>query len=326
MFPALHLSKLGLREIARSGKDCAITLISAAGAGLITAATVVVKLWMAKLPLPLFAAALLLALNFVLSFCTMQWLGFRLATKQSPLFGAALGRLRRSLRRQARAEDPLIAQWRKGMISYQRMNERWKLRFDRQRALFAFWRQELAYTLRTQALSAAGNLISVIGAALVFHLVIQWLQGTPFFSPGAAKAALESFDPLSSASLPYAALTGVLLWVCASFGAAIAHRLRPFSKSLSGLLSNVLLGAMLALVPMLGKWFGLPIDVRHFTLSGGTVTIAALSLGLQNALNAGLLAAAVGVVIIGALNFSVSFALAFASCFYQRIRTRALAS
>jgi hypothetical protein len=53
-------------------------------------------------------------------------------------------------------------------------------------------------------------------------------------------------------------------------GGAVANRFPQFSKT---------------------AWAGIPLDVRHFTLSSGALAFSALSLGLSDALQSGLVAA-----------------------------------
>jgi site-specific recombinase len=58
------------------------------------------------------------------------------------------------------------------------------------------------------------------------------------------------------------------------------------------------------------KFFGLPLDVRHITLSTGSLTLAMSSIGVEGAGTQALVMASIGIAIIGLMNFGVSFALA----------------
>jgi site-specific recombinase len=86
---------------------------------------------------------------------------------------------------------------------------------------------------------------------------------------------------------------------------------RVFSRNVSGVGGNVTLGVLLAMTPIMGKFFGLPLDVRHVTLSTGALALSVSSLGAAAPTDA-IVAAAIGIVIIGALNFGVSFVLSLA--------------
>ncbi len=274
---------MGHREVARSLAACVKNLAYAGGAGVLTAFTVALKVVILHSPLPLLAGAVLSSLNFIGSFLLMQAFGFRLATKQAPLLGAGLGKRWQELR-------SVIA---------------------RRTHLRKIWREEIYLSVRTQLFSASGNLIFVVPATFAFCTVFRLQTGAQFLDAHSAQAALASLDPWRTATLPYAALTGGLLWLCTYLGGALAQRFSPFSKTLATIFFNVCLGAGLAFLPMLGRQFGLPLDVRHFTLSSGTLAAAVTTLGLANAWSSGLAQALVGVLAIGALNFSVSFALAF---------------
>jgi site-specific recombinase len=135
----------------------------------------------------------------------------------------------------------------------------------------------------------------------------------------------------------YAALTGVILWSSSLVGGwvenfavyrrlpqAIAeHRVgrwtgrrfirwfgEAFSRNVSGWAGSIALGLMLGMTPVLGKFFGLPLDVRHVTLSSGSL---ALALGEQSApslRSPDALAAIGGIGVIFVLNLGVSFFLA----------------
>jgi site-specific recombinase len=73
---------------------------------------------------------------------------------------------------------------------------------------------------------------------------------------------------------------------------------------------NVSIGVLLALPPLVGAFFGVPLDVRHVTLSFGQLCLAGYALGPEAVLRPDFLAALGGVALTLAMNFSVSFSLA----------------
>lgn len=75
------------------------------------------------------------------------------------------------------------------------------------------------------------------------------------------------------------------------------------------ILGNMFVGMYLGLAGGLGAMTGLPIDIRHVTLSSANVGLAATSLGWHT-LPAAIAWAAAGIVLIGMVNLLVSFALA----------------
>jgi site-specific recombinase len=68
------------------------------------------------------------------------------------------------------------------------------------------------------------------------------------------------------------------------------------------------------MTPVMGKFFGLPLDVRHVTLSTGALVLSVCALGSSGEgwWSAEASAAALGILVIGCLNFGVSFLLALA--------------
>jgi site-specific recombinase len=73
---------------------------------------------------------------------------------------------------------------------------------------------------------------------------------------------------------------------------------------------NVGLGVLLGLTPVVLAFFGVPMEVRHVTLSTGQVAAATFSLGWASMGEAPFWLAIAGIAMIGALNVGVSFGLA----------------
>ena len=73
--------------------------------------------------------------------------------------------------------------------------------------------------------------------------------------------------------------------------------------------TNITLGLLLGLTPAFGRFFGLPIDVRHVTLNSGILSIAAVSSGREPESLAWLPLALAGVAVMFVLNLGVSFLL-----------------
>jgi site-specific recombinase len=279
-------------------------LLSAGGGGLLTTLTAVLKFSITWLKLPLFVEALLLGSNYAGSFLLMQFLGFTLATKQPSVTAAALAVTLQKTAGHAEL-GPLVT--------------------------------TIACITRSQLAAAIGNIGLVIPGVLGFDFVWRNLHaGAPFLDAETATYVVHSLDPLHTGTVFFAALTGVLLWSSSiaagwleNFGAyrrlpeavadhwlgrfvgrgTMAYFSRVFARNIAGLGGNVALGVLLAATPIAGKFFGLPLDVRHVTLSAGALALAASSLGTQGGHGAWLMAV-LGIVVIGALNFGVSFVLA----------------
>lgn len=295
----------GKTYITRTKAEYVHMVQSAAGGGVLTVFTVVIKFLGSSAHLPLFFEGLLASLNYCTSFVVMHLLGFKLATKQPSMTASALA-----------AALPKTSQIRE----------------------LAHFSAQVARITRSQFAAVLGNIGAVIPATLVFHFAYKYIRGKNFLSPETAGYLVDSLHPLQSLTVFYAALTGVLLWVSSlSSGwfenwivyrripeAIAKHRRlrkalgfkqteglsRSLSKNVSGLAGSVTLGLLLGMIPTLGKFLGLPLDVRHVTLSTGALTLAAASFGPAFLKTPAFLAAFCGILIIGALNFGVSFCLA----------------
>ncbi|MBN1207952.1 MAG: gliding motility protein [Myxococcaceae bacterium] len=279
---------------------------SAAGGGLLTAFTAALKFFLGGLALAPFFAGLFSALNYAGSFVLMQLLGFTLATKQPSMTAATLA--------------GAVGEGSRGRV---------------ERLL-----ELIPRITRSQLAAALGNLSCVLPAAVALALAFQLVTERSLLTPQKAQAVVESLHPWRSATLLWAALTGVLLWVSSMAAGwlenflvyrripeALAHhrglrgllgeaRARRLAEGVlrhsAGVGGSVMLGVLLAVAPGVGSFFGLPLDVRHVTLTFGSLAFAGCALGPEAVTHPDFLAALLSVLGIGALNFGVSFALALA--------------
>jgi site-specific recombinase len=90
----------------------------------------------------------------------------------------------------------------------------------------------------------------------------------------------------------------------------LARISNSFSRNIAGWSASIALGFMLGMTPVIGRFFGLPLDVRHVTLSMGTLSLGFGSLGYAAVGGWALLMAGVGIAMIFVLNLGVSFYLA----------------
>src|SRR5207245_10994726 len=81
------------------------------------------------------------------------------------------------------------------------------------------------------------------------------------------------------------------------------------ARNMAGFGGNVSIGVLLGMTPVFGRFFGIPLEVRHITLSTGSLTQAIAKVGF---FHPGVGAACGGLAIILALNFGVSFTCALA--------------
>jgi site-specific recombinase len=296
--------RTGEHYVTSSRREYWAMLATAAGGGFLTCGTAVGKFLVKWGHWPLFIDGALSAIVYAGSFILMQLVGFTLATKQPSMTAAALAGTIRDRSGPGRL-DELV--------------------------------RLIARIARSQFAAAVGNVSAVIVTALVFDALCQRLGSGSFLDAATSKGVIASFDPLGSGTIFFAALTGVLLWVSSLFAgwfenwivyrrlpeAIEHHRLgkrfgrarmaklaRFLERQASGFGGSIALGTLLGMVPVFAKFVGLPLDVRHVTLSAGSLTLAMSSLGVEGAGTGPFVMAALGIAIIGLLNFGVSFALA----------------
>jgi site-specific recombinase len=276
---------------------------SAGGGGVLTAFTVYAKFAIVALPIAPFFEGLAASLNYAASFVAIQLCGFTLATKQPAMTAPALASRMRNLGEGAKLE---------GLVD------------------------EIADLVRSQVAAIFGNLAAVAPVALAIGLVLVWMGGLAV----PAEKARDSIASLSilGPSFVFAAFTGVLLWLSSLmaswadnwfayrrlgpavaahrrlvfvFGPSGAQRIGSFLEhNVAGFAGNVGLGLLLGMVPVWLHFFGIPLEVRHVTLSTGQLFASVAVLGWESCLTSGFWLAVAGIAVIGLLNLGVSFALA----------------
>lgn len=281
---------------------------SALGGGAVTSLTVFLKFLLGSLKLTGFPKGLLDGLNYSGSFLGIQIMGWTLATKQPS------------------ATAPYLA------TALQRPDAEAKA--------------AIAALIRTQFIAVLGNLVAVFPICFTIAWTLSYF-GTPVFQTQEA-LIVQSSTNLFGPSLIYAAFTGVLLFLSSLVAgwfenwfivnrmeariknSSFMHRwfkmnaIMRFSKFVSKntnpLAANISLGFLLGMSPPIMKFFGLPLDVRHVTLSmGGFAATLPQVLPLLDWVHH--LNAVAGILCIGAVNISVSFSLAFLlACASSQVR------
>lgn len=298
-----HTAQTGEHYIANTRQEYRRTFGSAAGGGVLTAFTAALKYGIAALPLAPMVAGLAFALNYTASFVIMQFAHFTLASKQPAMTAASLA----------------------GAMEEQR---------DHGQVVAL-----VAGITRSQVMATLGNVLVTVPAAVLLALAWARLTGAPALGETTAAHSLRSLHPLRSMTLPFAALTGAFLWLsslaagwasnwsafrrlpeavarhpalCRLAGPAGAVRVsRLLERHLGGVAGYAVLGFLLGFMPVAFAFMGLPIEVRHVTLSA-----AGIGLCVARAVDTGLwpwrdLAwAGLGILGIGLCNFGVAFDLA----------------
>lgn len=277
---------------------------AAAGGGLLTVFTAAIKMRLIESHFPLAIEGFLIGTDYAVSFVLLQIFGFALATKQPSMTAATLAGIIRESR---------------GVARWSRISE------------FA------ADISRTQLAAAFSNVIAVCIGAVAFERVWAQLFKIPYLDEQSAHHVVSTLHPFTSGTAIFAAFTGVLLWLAAVIGGwfenfAVYHRVpeaiaqHPLGQrmgartmrraadwvedNVASWSTSIVLGYLLGFSPVVARFFGIPLDVRHVTLSTGTLALAAARFGTGSFGHGWLWFAVAGIAITFVLNLGVSFSIA----------------
>jgi site-specific recombinase len=296
--------KTGEHYIANSRKEYRSIWRASLGGGLLTVLTAAIKMRVVDAHFPPFVEFVAAGTNYAMSFIVMQHLHLALATKQPSVTAATFAGIVRTSQGQERLER--VAEF-------------------------------VSRITRSQLASAAANLIAVGLGCVAFAELWAYLFSRPYLEAQSAKHVYFTLDPLGSGTIIYAILTGVILWVSALAGGwvenfstfnsiplAIAQhpvghaigrqrmkKLADFvDANISGWGTCIVLGYLLGFVPAFGHFLGLPLDVRHVTLSTGTLALAAASFGKNWLYRGWFIYTVYGIAVTFVFNLGVSFSIA----------------
>lgn len=296
-----HTSEKGEHYIGFSKNENYKLFRSALGGGLVVVFLVYIKHWIHDWHLSLFFEGLLFGLNYGLGFVLMHLLHLTLATKQPAMTASYIAE------NIGNSNVSNIKSW---MVFKQ--------------------------ILRSQFISLIGNLVIVLPLCFLSSWLLIHYFDHSVFDPTEAKAQMYSNHPFYSGSLIYACFTGVFLSLSgiiigyfdnkvvyseisariikhpklANYGLAKRKRIAAFfERNLGAIVGNLFLGFCLGMAGNIGKFIGIPLDIRHITISAGNFGIA---LGGQYDFGFSLiLTVFVGVLLIGIVNIASSFLISF---------------
>ncbi|WP_051377862.1 site-specific recombinase [Derxia gummosa] len=278
---------------------------SAAGAGLIIAGMALLKVFMGKVDASLAGRALMYSLDYGIGFVVIYLLHLTVATKQPAMTAqtlvSQLGEVRRGRLARLDAVADLVA----GVV-------------------------------RTQLAAILGNVTVALPTAMLLSWGLGLALGHPPIDAGKAAHLLEDLDPLGLA-LPHAAIAGVFLffsgvlsgyfdnkarierfgarvarigWLRALLGEGRAARFGGYLEArLGGIMGNLLFGFMLGSTGTVGAILGWPLDIRHIAFASANLGFALVAFDFALPWQT-VATAAAGVLLIGAVNLTVSFSLA----------------
>lgn len=276
--------------------------LAGAGGGLLMAVATIFKFFLSGLHLPALYEGLAFSLNYGSAFCAAYLLHFTIATKLPAHTAAALARSVQGAGGHRERLGGFVAVWRS--------------------------------TLRLQLAGLLGNVVVVGPLSYLLDVGAHRATGRHLIAAEKAHHVLAA-NSLLGPSVVFAALTGLFLWISSLIGAAgdnwtrvnhLADRLatnvhvmkrvgaaraRVYADAIAqragGLLGNMSLGFLLGGVPAAFAIASLPVEIRHVTVSTGSVALA-LAAGAGTTSEIAL--AVAGVVVIAIVNVCVSFMLA----------------
>lgn len=296
--------KAGEHYIANTPSEYRAIWKASLGGGLLTVLTAALKMRIVAANLPPFLEFAATGTNYAVSFIVLQHLHLALATKQPSATAATFAGIVRSSYGKERLDK--VAEF-------------------------------VSRITRSQLASAAGNLLAVSMGCLGFARLWAWYFSQPYLDVSSSEYVYQTLHPIASGTIIYAALTGLLLWISALAGGwfenlatfdhvreAIAQhplssvfgheRMKKiadlFDKNISGWTTSIVLGYLLGFIPALGRFLGIPLDVRHVTLSTGTLVLAAASFGREWLYRGWFIYTLYGIAVTFILNLGVSFSIA----------------
>lgn len=303
----------GDNYIANTKQEKSTLFVAASWAGVLTAFTAVAKVLIGYVGFPLLFEGIFYFINYAIGFLLMQRWHLALSSKQPAFTASALSRKFETFMQTKELSD-VISEVRK--ITY------------------------------SQFLASVANLIWVVPAVLVMDWGFYLLQGHHLVSPAYGRELINKHNLLSSGTIFYAAFTGVLLWLSSvvagwienwivfrnvpqmlkessmlvsMFGKERTRELADrFAPTMGGIAGNISIAFFLAFPLIFGKFTGIPVDIRHVTLATGTITLALNTLPWDLSLLPVLVSMLISIMIIGMLNFGVSFYCAIRMAAFAR--------
>lgn len=311
-----HSGRRGESYITTTRRDYWNMLKSAMGGGFIISFIAVFKNLLGKVVGVPFWQGILFSTNYSMGFILIQGSGSTLATKQPAFTASAVA----------------------GSLDSEKHNGKPDL-------------YNLALTVakvsRSQIASFIGNLIIVFPLTYFLAWLFHWSTGMKIAEGAYAEKLLASQHPWQSPALLYACITGFFLFLSGIIAGYVENyvvygkiaervRLNPIIKnniserkmnwlinyindSLGGLAGNIALGFFLGMAFLIGYILHIPFDIRHITISAGNTAIAFYGLDHNIPLTYGF-TIFYGVLLIGFINFLISFGLAF----YVAVKSRGI--
>jgi site-specific recombinase len=299
-----HTSEKGEHYIGFSKGENTKLFRSAMGGGLVVVFLVYIKHCIHHLHLSLFFEGLLFGLNYGLGFVFMYLTHLTLATKQPAMTASYI----------AESIDNGNSSGKRPWIMFKQI-------------------------IRSQFVSLVGNLVIVLPLCFILTWAVRIYFHYPVFNEEETKAQLYSNHPLYSASLIYACITGVFLSLSGlvigyidnkvvyseiperitkhpklvkRYSLATRKKWAYFAeRNLGAIIGNLFLGFCLGMAGNIGRFIGIPFDIRHVTISGGNFAVSLGSNSHKTYEIDLIVTVFAGVLLIGLINIASSFLISF---------------
>lgn len=312
-----HTARTGEHYITKDRKEYFRMFWRAFGGGMVVGVLCIIKIFLSKMDTSAFGHAFFYSLNYSLGFIAIYVLGVTLATKQPAMTASALiSALETDAKNKSSKND------------------------EKHKAFAEFF----ARVFRSQFIAFVGNVIT----AFSVPLLLIWLIDITFdYNIALTKwyHLIRDLSPIHSLAVLHAAIAGVYLFLSGIIAGAVANRdkhqhiyyriqehpllkrsfgrvrtlkiAKLYEKKWAGIVSNFWFGVFMGTTASIGIFLGLDLDVRHITFSSGNFALGLYGADWNVATNA-IVWGIVGIVIIGMVNFLVSFGLSLGLAFRSR--------
>lgn len=288
--------------IANTSEERSHLLNAGAWAGVLTSFAALFKTLIQNMDLPYLIEGIFFFINYSVIFIIMQSWHLALSSKLPAYTAAALSKRLEAFKKNRQIYDVV---------------------------------SEIQKIFKSQMIAAFGNIVWVVAVCII----IDWIWFLSFsqhlLSSAEALDTIKKHGLLTSGTVFYSFITGIFLWFSSLMAGAVENwlvfinfptmvkesslfnrilvkkKLEHLAKTLPGTLGsmagNLFISALLAYPHVLGKITGIPLDIRHVTLSTGSITFAFNALKWDFSLWPLMVSMFFSILVMGILNFGVSF-------------------
>jgi site-specific recombinase len=312
-----HTANTGEHYITKSRWEYLRMFWAASGGGIIVGILCIIKVLLGSIESSGFGHAFFYSMNYSLGFITIYVLGFTLATKQPAMTAAALVRALQTGRKNTEVDED-----------------------EKHRAFAEFF----ARVFRSQFIAFVGNVLVAFPVAWLGIWAIDQTLGINI-AQGKWYKLLTDLSPVHSLAILHAAIAGVFLFLSGIIAGSVANRdkhrhvyyriaehpvlkkslgrirteklAKWYEKRWAGIISNFWFGVFMGSTASIGIFLGLNLDIRHITFASGNLALALY--GANYNISTEFMAWGIaGIIIIGLVNFLVSFGLSLGLAFRSR--------